>query len=160
MKETFKIHLHNKIIVPIKQQLSQGYTSEKISMSIVVGLVLGCCPVFGLSTLAGFIIATIFSLNHIVLQTINYAVSPLHLALLLPFWLLGQKVFSSKVIPLKPSRMLEDFNQSPVDFLKVYGWIVLQGLGLWLLLLPLAIPILYFTIRPLVARLGRVVKSH
>lgn len=147
-----------KLIEPIRGQLSQGYSIEKVSMSIAVGLAVACTPVIGISTALGIIIATIFSLNHVVLQTINYIAYPLHLALIIPFLMLGQRVFSKQIVSLNLKHMLAVFEKSPATFFKTYGMIALHGLLLWIIAAPVIILTTYLIAKPLISALARVTK--
>ncbi len=152
-----KAWLYLKIVTPIKMQLIQGYSVEKVSLSIAVGLAVACTPIIGISTALGLIIATVFSLNHVVLQTINYAAYPLHLALIVPSLMLGQKVFAKAVVPLNLKRMFIEFGTEPLVFFKTYGVIALQGFLLWLCAVPIIIFVTYFSVKPLIKGLAKVV---
>jgi hypothetical protein len=153
-----KAWFKKRLIDPIKGQLVQGYSVEKVAMSIAVGLAIGCTPIIGISTVLGIILATVFSLNHVVLQTINYIVYPLHLAMIIPFLMLGQRVFADTVVPLNLSRMFAEFGNSPALFFKTYGLVALYGFLLWVLTLPIIIPVTYFIVKPIIHGLKKVSK--
>lgn len=152
-----KSWFYKKIVTPIKTQLVQGYSVETVSLSIAVGLAVACTPIIGISTALGVIVAAIFSLNHVVLQTINYAAYPLHLALIVPSLMLGQRMFANTVVPLNLKRMFVEFGAEPIIFFKTYGMIALYGFLLWLCAVPIIILITYFSVKPVIRGLAKVV---
>jgi uncharacterized protein (DUF2062 family) len=66
---------------------------ETIARSIAVGSVLGVFPVFGCPTLLCSAAAVALRLNLPAIQTVNYLVYPLQIALLAPFAQLGAQWF-------------------------------------------------------------------
>jgi uncharacterized protein (DUF2062 family) len=153
-----KYWLSQKLIGPIKIQILQGTSIEKISMSIAVGISIACIPILGVSTVLGILLATIFSLNHIVLQSINYFAYPLQILFIIPFLTLGQRIFASEIIPLNLTIMLGEFGESPWLFLQKYIWIALYGSLLWLACAFIAIPVIYLAIKPVIRGLARSLK--
>jgi hypothetical protein len=153
-----KAWFKKRLIDPIMGQLVQGYSVETVALSIAVGLGIACIPILGVSTFLGIIIASLFSLNHIVLQTINYIAYPLQIALIIPFLMLGQRFFSDEIIPLDLSLMFTEFSTSPALFFQNYAMVALYGFLLWLLTLPIAIPATYFVIKPVIRGLTNVSK--
>lgn len=94
----------------LAQYLREGTSPEKLALSIAVGIAVGVFPIFGLTTLLCTFAAIVFRLNLSAVQTANYAMYPLQLALMLPLARLGEKVFHSRAIPfslLKLSAMLQ-----------------------------------------------------
>lgn len=151
-----KSWLLKKLVDPIKGQLTQGYSVRTVTLSIATGIALGSCPIIGLSTSLGLIIGALFRLNHIVLQTVNYAMTPIHLTLIIPFLIWGQKLFADTVVPLNLLRMFKEFNADSLLFFKTYGIIALQAFFLWLLLTPILVVAAYFICLPLVSGLAKI----
>jgi uncharacterized protein (DUF2062 family) len=68
-------------------------TAETIALSVALGLALGVFPVLGCPTLFCALAAVAFRLNLPAIQFVNYLVYPLQLALLIPFFRLGDRIF-------------------------------------------------------------------
>ncbi len=77
----------------ILRLLGQGFTPEKIALSIVLGVTLGIIPVLGFTTLLCAGAATLLELNLPVIQLMNGLVYPAQLALLVPFLRMGEWLF-------------------------------------------------------------------
>jgi len=68
---------------------------ETIALTIVLGLVLGVFPLYGVPTVLCFAAALICRTHAPLLQAINAITSPLQLALLVPFHTLGARVVNA-----------------------------------------------------------------
>ena len=91
-----------RLVRPVIELLRQGVTPEKIALSIVFGVTLGVFPVLGSTTALCATAALAFRLNLPAIQLVNYFVYPLQIALLIPFFRLGEKLFAiSKAVGLE-----------------------------------------------------------
>lgn len=136
-------------------QLKQGQTPEKLAQSMAFGLVLSCCPLLGATTALGLAAGIVFSLNHPALQLANYAAYPLQLALMIPFFRAGERLFGAAPVPLSVDRVVALFRADYGAAVKVYGLLALRGTLVWLALAPALIYVLSRVLRPLVDRLKR-----
>jgi hypothetical protein len=68
-------------------------TAETIALSVALGMALGVFPVLGCPTLFCALAAVTLRLNLPAIQFVNYLVYPLQLALLIPFFRLGDRMF-------------------------------------------------------------------
>ncbi len=82
-----------RIVDPVIALLRQGITPEKIALSLALGMTLGIAPMIGSTTLLCVIAAFVLRLNPAAIQIVNYLMSPLQLALLIPFIRAGEWVF-------------------------------------------------------------------
>ena len=73
----------------------QGLPGDSIAIILAVGLVLGTFPVYGCPTVFCLLAAIALRLNAPALQLVNQLLSPLQLALLIPFARLGERVIGS-----------------------------------------------------------------
>ncbi len=73
--------------------LGKSLTPEKIALSIIVGALLGIIPVLGFTTLLCTGAAAMLRLNLPVIQLVNGLVTPVQLALLIPFLRMGEWLF-------------------------------------------------------------------
>ena len=124
-----------KIIVdPLMQRLqvvlSSGLTPQKLALTLCIGTALGILPLVWGTSLICFMLAHLFKLNHLVLQSVNYLLYPLQLALLIPFFKLGTSLFSWG--PPLPLRFSATMIQHPGSSLSILGWITLKSLAAWM----------------------------
>jgi uncharacterized protein (DUF2062 family) len=97
MKEGF---LHRRLVRPVLDLLRQGVTPEKIALSLTLGVALGVFPVLGSTTALCALAALVLRLNLPAIQIVNYFVYPLQIALLIPFFRLGERLFRAPHLPL------------------------------------------------------------
>ncbi|SEQ31985.1 hypothetical protein SAMN04488038_105228 [Solimonas aquatica] len=145
-----------RLIRPIVQQLRQGITPEQIALTLALAAVLGVFPVLGATTFLCGIAALLLRLNQPLIQVANYLLTPLHVALLLPFYRGGESLFGAAPVPLfSVGALIERFEASPLRFIADYGMVALYGIALWCLLAPLVAAPLYLGLRPLLRALAR-----
>src|ERR1700693_2401253 len=95
-----------RITRPIVELLRQGVTREKMALSLALGVALGVFPVLGTTTALCALVALIWRLNLPAIQIVNYFVYPLQIALLIPFFRLGEKLFGAPPLPLSVPQLL------------------------------------------------------
>jgi len=137
------LFLLRRIVLPLKIRLqtilSSGLTPKKLAITICMGAALGLLPVVWGTTLICLMLAHIFKLNHAALQSINYLLYPLQLALLIPFFKLGAWLF-----PWGPQVDLNTFSSlihhPAMSSFNILGWITLKSVAAWFVTaLPLAL---------------------
>jgi uncharacterized protein (DUF2062 family) len=150
--------LNRRLVEPIKAQLRQGITPEKIALTLALGAVLGVFPILGSTMLLCGLAGWRLKLNQPIIQVINYFVYPLQLILLLPFYRAGETLFRQPHVPIfSVTELMQRFANGPLKFIGDYGMIALYGIVVWCLLAPLAATLLYFTLRPVLRSLaGRI----
>lgn len=146
---------HRWIVAPVIRQLKQGTTPEKLAWTIAAGVVTGIFPIMGTTTLVGFAAAWIFKLNQPVIHLVATLMVPAHLALILPFIRLGQRLFGSTLIENSIPAMLARFFQTPLQFASDFWLPALQGVTAWLLIAPLLLIPIRFAAKPLMTKLRR-----
>jgi uncharacterized protein (DUF2062 family) len=129
------MQLRQRIVSPILKRvhaiMSCGLTPQKLAMTLCLGAAFGIIPLVWGTSLICIIIAHAFRLNHVALQSVNYLLWPVHLALLLPFFKLGAWLFPWGV-PL-PAHLITSMLQNPGLFtLDVFGWLTLKAVLAWL----------------------------
>jgi len=129
----------------IAKALQQGTSPRMLAITCALGVVLSVLPIYGFTTLLCFLVAFVFRLNVVVLQAVNYLMTPLQLVLLIPFMQAGIFLFSLKPVVLDFNELLVRFKRDFLTVLSELGNVVLGGIAVWLLV---AIPlffILFFT---------------
>ncbi|MGH8460445.1 MAG: DUF2062 domain-containing protein [Stenotrophobium sp.] len=152
--------LNRRLVEPIKAQLRQGITPEKIALTIALGVVLGVFPILGSTMLLCGLAGWRLKLNQPIIQVINYFVYPLQLILLLPFYRAGETLFRQPHVPIfSVTELMQRFASGPLKFMGDYGRVALYGIVVWCLLAPLVATLLYFTLRPLLRTLAGNIKA-
>jgi len=143
------------LIRPILELLRQGVTPEKLALSLALGLVLSVFPAVGWTTTLCALAALIFRLNLPAIQLINYFMYPAQIALLLPFFRLGEKVFRAPHLPISIPhiyRMAHANLWGAIKFLWSTTW---HAMVVWAVLAPLSTVLLYYVLLPVFRRVAQ-----
>src|SRR5690348_18285154 len=144
--------LRRRLVQPILELLRQGVTPEKIALSISLGIALGLFPVLGTTTALCALAALLLRLNLPAIQIVNYFVYPAQIALLFPFFRLGEKLFGAQRLPLSAAQILAMFRAhlwGATQFLWTTVW---HAAIAWCLVAPPVAAILYLILVPLFQR--------
>ena len=144
--------LFRKLVRPLLDLLRQGVTPEKIALSVALGAALGVFPALGWTTALCAIAALVLRLNLPAIQIVNYFMYPVQLALLLPFFRLGEKLFAAKHMPLSLSQILQLIHNgvwNAIRFLWTTTW---HAIVVWAILAPVFVSIAYAVLTPLLRR--------
>lgn len=137
-----------KFVIPVRQQLTQGITAEKITLTIALGLTLGIFPILGSSILLCGLAGVFLKLNQGLIQVIGTLAYPLQLGLLIPFYRAGEWMFHQPSIPLSIGVLIQRFFENVPQFLKDYGMTGVRGIIVWCLVAPVVFPVIYYLVRP------------
>ena len=143
-----------RVLGPIKGQLKQGITPEKIALTLALGGVLGVFPILGSTMLLCGLVAVWLKLNQPIIQMVNYLAYPLQLLLLLPLYRAGETMFQQPHVPMfSVTDLLVRFKAGPLQFMADYGMVAVYGITVWCLLAPFVAALLYFSLLPLLRKL-------
>jgi len=149
-KESF---FRRRIARPIVELLRQGVTPEKMALSLALGLTLGVFPVLGTTTALCALVAFIWRLNLPAIQIVNYFVYPLQIALVLPFFRAGEKLFSAPHLPLSAPQIVAAVHTSfwgATGFLWTTIW---HAAVAWCLIAPVIAVVAYVILVPVLRRI-------
>lgn len=140
--------MFKKIKDIIIEQIKMGVTPEKLSQSVVTGVIIGIFPILGTTTILTALVATKLKLNHVVTQTVHYLMYPVQL-LMIPIYIktVGL-IFDVGDTPIRPDLILAQFRASPSIFLMKYGLIGFYALFVWAFLAIL----IYFISYPIILK--------
>jgi uncharacterized protein (DUF2062 family) len=147
--------LQRRLVRPVIELLRQGVTPEKIALSIVFGVALGVFPVLGATTALCAIAALAFRLNLPAIQIVNYFVYPLQIALLIPFFRLGEKLFRAQHLPLSVPQIYAMIHASMSGTIRTLWTTTWHAIVVWCLLAPVAAIVLYLILAPVLRRVAR-----
>ncbi len=152
--------LHRWIITPILNQLKQGTSPAKISLTISLGITLGIFPIMGSTTIVCLLVGHLLKLNQPILHIFKTLVYPLHLALILVFIRIGQHLNNVPPIPFSIPQLLTRFKTDPLQFAKDFGIAALHGIEAWAIASLVLIPAIYFITLSLLKKLLPANKSE
>ncbi|HTZ49336.1 MAG TPA: DUF2062 domain-containing protein [Verrucomicrobiae bacterium] len=140
--------LTRSLVRPLLELLRQGVTPEKLSLSIALGAVLGLIPVIGINTALCAVVALVWRLNLPAIQLVNYFVYPLQIALLLPLFRLGEKLFGAQHLPLRVEQIREMLRTNLWGALRLLGSTVWHAFVVWAIAAPFAMALIYVLLVP------------
>ena len=79
--------------VEVRTLLRKGLSPSDLALAITVGVILGCLPIWGISTLLCVGVAVGLRLNLLAIQAANWFAMPLQFLLLFPFLRMGRWIF-------------------------------------------------------------------
>lgn len=123
--------MFKKIKDVLVEQIKMGVTPEKLSQSIMTGVIIGIIPILGAATLLAALTATKLRLNHVVTQTVNYLMYPAQLIMIPIYIKIVGLIFEVGDTPVRPDLIYAQFSASPSIFLMKYGLIGFYALFVW-----------------------------
>ena len=131
----------------VKKVAVQGISPHELALTIALGIAIGIIPIVWGATLICAGLAYLFRLNQPGIQAANYLAYPLQIALFLPFYRLGARMFP--------------WGSSLSGGLNIFhmAMATLKALAAWLLIAPPVAILLYFVLLPILTRIlaGRTV---
>lgn len=144
--------LRRRLVRPILDLLRQGVTPEKIALSIALGIALGIFPALGSTTILCAVAALALRLNLPAIQIVNYFVYPLQVALLLPFFRMGEWLFGAPRLPLAVPQIYA-MVQASVWGATVALWTTTwHAMVAWCSVAPIFVAATYLILTPLLRR--------
>jgi uncharacterized protein (DUF2062 family) len=148
----FRQKIHEKLGALPGNLLTQGTSPHKLALTIALGVITGILPVVWGSTLLCAVLAYLFRLNQAGIQAANYLACPLQIALFVPFYRIGAKIFpwgQSVSVEVIAKQFKTDWG-GKIPLLLVAN---LKALGAWFLIAPPAAILLYLIFLPILARI-------
>ncbi len=149
VKEGF---VRRRIARPILELLRQGVTPEKMALSIALGVALGVFPLLGTTTALCALAALMLRLNLPAIQIVNYFVYPLQIAMLIPFFRMGEKLFGSPHLPLSETQILTMVRASFWGATRFLWMTIWHAVVAWCLIAPIFVALAYLILAPLLRR--------
>ncbi len=146
---------HRRLVRPLLDLLRQGVTPEKIALSVALGIALGVFPVLGSTTALCALAAVMLQLNLPAIQIVNYFVYPLQIALLIPFFRLGEKLFRSPHLPLSVAQIYAMIHANMWGAILSLWTNTWHAVVVWCLVTPLCAAALYATLAGALRRVAR-----
>lgn len=146
---------YRRLIKPLLELLKQGVTPERLALSIALGAVFGIFPALGWTTALCALIAFIGRLNLAAIQIVNYFMYPLQIALILPFFRLGEKLFRSPHLPISVPQIYAMARANLWGSIKFLWSTTWHAMIVWAIAAPFLAGLLYAILAPLLRRFLR-----
>jgi uncharacterized protein (DUF2062 family) len=140
--------LYRRLARPILELLRQGITPEKIALSVALGAALGVFPAIGLSTTLCAIAALFLRLNLPAIQIANYFVYPVQIALLLPFFRMGEKLFRAPHLPISIEQIHAMIRADVWAAIRLLWMTTWHAIAVWCLIAPVFVAATYAILAP------------
>lgn len=151
--------LTRRLVRPLLELLRQGVAPEKLSLSIALGVVLGLIPVIGVNTALCAAVALVWRLNLPAIQLVNYFVYPLQLALLLPFFRAGEKLFGGQQhLPVRVEQIREMIRTNLWEGMRLLWTSTWHAVVVWAIGAPFVAMLVYALLLPAFRRVMK--KTH
>lgn len=144
-----------RVARPIVEMLRQGVTPEKMALSMALGVALGVFPVLGTTTALCALVAFIWRLNLPAIQIVNYFVYPLQIALLIPFFRAGEKLFAAPHLPLSVPQIVAAVHISFWGATRFLWTTIWHAAAAWCLIAPVLMVLAYAILVALLRRIAR-----
>ena len=141
------------LVAPVMAQLTVGISPERIGWTIALGIVLGVFPIMGTTTLVCLLAGWLLHLNQPVLHVFKTLVYPLHLASILVFIRLGERLYGVPLIAFSIPQMIGKFKDDPLRFARDFGLAAWHGVSAWLLVAPVAAVLIKLAIMPVLRKM-------
>jgi uncharacterized protein (DUF2062 family) len=149
-----------RVVALIVAQFTQGFTPQKITLTIALGLSLGLFPILGATTTLCAIAGLWLKLNQPVIQLVNWLASPLQLAMILVFVRIGERMIHAQPVSFSIPELFRKFHESPVKFFQEFGMTGLHGIIAWLVIAPFLTVLIYFLLLPPLRKLAQITKQN
>ena len=141
-----------RLFKPLLDQLRQGITPEKLALSVALGITLGIVPVLGSTTILCALAGLALGLNQPALQAVNYIAYPLQLALLIPFYRLGEGLFHAPKLDITVDGVKVLIRSGVLNSVHVLWDTTMRAIVAWGLVAPVLGAGIYVTVLPVFRR--------
>ena len=128
-----------RLVGPLRAQLTQGVTPDRLALTLAVGTACSLLPFLGFTTLLNLGVGLWLRLNQPILQTVNYLLGAVQLGLILVYVRAGEFIWRAPAMPLSVPTLLQAFRADPLAFLRRFAWTGVHAGTAWLLTAPLLI---------------------
>ena len=136
------------------QQLTQGLSPDKLSLTLAIGSACSLFPLIGTTTMLCLVTGIWLRLNQPILQALNQLLWPVQILSIYFCVKMGEQIFRVPPVNLDVRVMGTLLWHDPLRFLQNYGASSVRAVIAWAILAPILSAMLYFTLRPLIRRIS------
>jgi uncharacterized protein (DUF2062 family) len=144
--------IQRKLVRPIIDLLKQGVTPEKMALSLALGATLGIFPALGWTTALCVIAALALRLNLPAIQIVNYFMYPAQIALLIPFFRLGEWMFHAPRLAISVPQIYAMIHANVWSAIRLLWTTTWHAIVVWCVLAPVIAGIVYIILMPVLRR--------
>ena len=144
--------LEKRLVRPILGLLIEGVTPEKIALSVALGAAVGVFPALGTTTAICAVLAFALGLNLPAIQLANYLMYPAQIALLLPFYRLGEKLFRARRLPISEQQIYAMIHANVWNATKMLWTATWHAMVAWSLIAPVFVAAAYVILAAILRR--------
>lgn len=134
--------IKQKILIPFRIIPREGFTPEKMALSVTIGIIAGLFPVIGFTTMLGIVLTAAFRQNLALVQSVSWLLSLVQLLLIIPLMRMGAMLWNQENINITIGQIELAFQPGILSGLQTIGVFHLYGILAWIIL---AIPISAFS---------------
>lgn len=150
-----------RVVRPLVGLLRVGVTPEQIARALALGAAIGLLPTVGTTTAVCLLLGGLLRLNQVATQLSNYAVTPVQIALILPFLRLGETLLGvDQRFPLSAAEIGHRVEEQGLGFTLDLGRSVVHALIGWAACAPLVLAVVYLCSRFALVRLAGARRSR
>jgi hypothetical protein len=132
--------------------LRQGMTPRDLALALALGVTLGTFPVIGATSMLCVAASVLLRLNLPTIQSVNWAVSPLQLTLLIPLFKLGSVLFGGATVTVSLTTLIAMMQTNLIGTIREFLIVTVHGIGAWVLVAVPAAAFVYLFTLPLITR--------
>lgn len=144
--------IFKQITQRLKLIAGSGLSPRSMVLTVCIGGAMGLLPLIWGTSLLCLWLGQRFRLNHLVLQSINYLLYPVQLALLVPFCKLGTLLILWGP-SIAPDQLLTVHHAGVFSALSLLLWLSFKALLAWLITVPPVALLVYLLLTRMVKRL-------
>jgi uncharacterized protein (DUF2062 family) len=149
-----------RVRAPLVALLTQGATPEGLAKTLAWCGVCSMFPFLGTTALLNLAVGQALRLNHALMQTVNQLLGPVHLVMILIYVRVGETLWGAGEDRFSVIEMITDFkNLGFGEFMAKFGWAGVHAFTAWALTAPLLYLVIYYSARPALRRLARLLPS-
>ncbi len=128
-------------------------TPHDLSLALALGVTLGTFPILGATSLLCTLAGVFLRLNLPAIQSVNWAVTPLQLTLLVPFFELGSVLFGGGSVDVDLASLATMMRNDLFGTIGRFLVISMHAVGAWAMVAPPLGILMYLTLLPLTTRM-------
>lgn len=126
--------IKNRVLIPFRIIPREGFTAEKLALSVTIGIVSGLFPVIGFTTLLSLALTAAFRQNLVLVQSINWTLSLFQVLLIIPLMRMGAMLWDRHEIHITLRQIEMAFQPGMLEGLETIGIFHLYGILAWCVL--------------------------
>jgi uncharacterized protein (DUF2062 family) len=151
----------HRLVRPLRAQLTQGVTPDKLAHTLAVGSACSVFPFLGTNWALNLCAGLWLRMNQPLLQTLNQLLWPIQLPLIFVYVRLGEWLRGAAADRFTVEEVVQLFREGTWgDFFQRFGWAGVHAFTAWALTAPVLLAAVYFPARWLLRRLAAKRPAH